>query len=101
MESFIEALRSGSIPAWAGFVISAIFIIRLLLKYSKWLVLLGVVIAIGYGLIKFFPRASQTLSEWFQSFSAEKLPEILQENIIELAFMCIFNNYIIRPCSHS
>ena len=80
MESFIEALRSGSIPAWAGFVIAAIFIIRLLFKYSKWLVLLGVVLAIGYGMIKFFPELAAPLSEWVQSFSSEKLPEILPES---------------------
>ena len=79
MESFIEALRSGSIPAWTGFVISAIFIIRLLFKYSKWLVLLGVVIAIGYVVIKFFPELATPISEWVQSFSSEKLPEIFPE----------------------
>ena len=80
MESFIEALRSGSIPAWAGFVIAAIFIIRLLFKYSKWLVLLGVVLAIGYGVIKFFPELATTISEWVQSLSTEKLPEIFPED---------------------
>lgn len=80
MESFIEALRSGSIPAWAGFVIAAIFITRLLFKYSKWLVLLGVVLAIGYGMIQFFPELVTPLSEWVQSFYYEKLPEILPEN---------------------
>ena len=80
MESFIEALRSGSIPAWAGFVITAIFIIRLLFKYSKWVVLLGVVFAIGYGMIQFFPELAKPLSEWVQWFSSEKLPEILPEN---------------------
>ena len=79
MESFIEALRSGSIPAWAGLVIAAIFIIRLLFKYSKWLVLLGVVLAIGYGVIKFFPELATTISEWVQSLSTEKLPEIFPE----------------------
>ena len=76
MESFIEALRSGSIPAWAGLVIAAIFIIRLLFKYSKWLVLLGVVLAIAYGVIKFFPDLASPVSDWVQSFSDEKLPEI-------------------------
>ena len=80
MESFIEALRSGSIPAWAGFVIAAIFIIRLLFKYSKWLVLLGVVLAIGYGVIKFFPELAIPVSDWDQSFSTEKLPEIFPED---------------------
>ena len=79
MESFIEALRSGSIPAWAGFCIAAIFILRLLFKYSKLLVLLGVILAISYGVINFFPELATPISEWVYSFSSEKLPEILPQ----------------------
>ena len=85
MESFIEALRSGSILAWvglAGFVTAVIFILRLLLKYSKWLVLLVVFMVVVFGVIKYFPELVMPFSEWFQSFFPEELPEILQESII-------------------
>ena len=35
-----------------------------------------------FRLIKYFPELVMPLSEWFQSFFPEELPEILQESII-------------------
>ena len=59
MDVFIESLRSGSIVAWVGLLVTAIIVIKLILKFSKVIVLLGILIAIGYGLLALFPECAE------------------------------------------
>ena len=59
MDVFIESLRSGSIVAWVGLLVTAFIVIKLILKFSKVIVLLGILIAIGYGLLALFPECAE------------------------------------------
>ena len=59
MDVFMESLRSGSIVAWVGLLVTAIIVIKLILKFSKVIVLLGILIAIGYGLLALFPECAE------------------------------------------
>jgi hypothetical protein len=54
MDTIYEALVSGNIWAWAGLLVAAIVVIKLLFKMSKWLVLFGILVALGYGFVAFF-----------------------------------------------
>ena len=54
----MESLRSGSIIAWVGLLVIAIIVIKLLFKFSKVLVLIGILIAIIYGLLVLFPECA-------------------------------------------
>ena len=58
MDLFMESLRSGSIIAWVGLLVIAIIVIKLLFKFSKVLVLIGILIAIIYGLLVLFPECA-------------------------------------------
>ena len=58
MDVFIESLRSGNIIAWLGLLVTAVIVIKLVFKFSKVIVLLGIIIAIGYGLLALFPECA-------------------------------------------
>ena len=55
----MESLRSGSIVAWVGLLLTAFIVIKLIFKFSKMIVLLGVLIAVGYGLLALFPECAE------------------------------------------
>jgi hypothetical protein len=74
MDVFLEALRSGSIPAWAGLLVAVIVVIKLLFKMSKWLVLFGILVALGYGFVAFFPELAEPVLDWLQSNTPETAP---------------------------
>ena len=59
MDVFIESLRSGSIIAWVGLLVTAVIVIKLIFKFSKVIVLLGILIAIGYSLLALFPECAE------------------------------------------
>jgi len=59
MDVLIESLRSGSIVAWVGLLIIAVIVIKLLFKFSKALLLLGILIVIVYGLVALFPECAE------------------------------------------
>ena len=65
MDVFIESLRSGSIIAWAGLLVPAVIIIKLIFKFSKVIVLLGILIAIGYSLLALFPECAEFVTNLF------------------------------------
>ena len=56
MDFFMESLRSGNILAWVCLLVTAVIVIKLIFKFSKVIVLLGILTAIGYGLIALFPE---------------------------------------------
>ena len=59
MDVLIESLRSGSIVAWVGLLVIAVIVIKLLFKFSKGLLLLGILIVIVYGLVALFPECAE------------------------------------------
>ena len=59
MDVFMESLRSGSIVAWVGLLLTAFIVIKLIFKFSKVIVLLGILIATGYGLLALFPECAE------------------------------------------
>lgn len=84
MEVLIESLRSGSIAAWVGLLIVSIIVIKLLFKFSKLLVLLGLLIAIGYGFLALFPECAKLLTNLLRTETLEIVPTLLNKsNIIQ------------------
>ena len=79
MEIFIESLRTGNIAAWIGLLLVSIIVIKLLFKFSKLLVLIGILVALGFGVVALFPDKFILLTEWIESFSSDNFPEILPE----------------------
>ena len=65
MDVFIESLRSGSIIAWVGLLVTAVIVIKLIFKFSKVIVLLGILIAIGYSLLALFPECAEFVTNLF------------------------------------
>lgn len=75
MDTIFEALRSGNILAWAGLLVVVILAIRLLFKMSKWLVLFGILAALGYGFLHFFPEPAEAILSWLGNFVPESSSE--------------------------
>ena len=75
MDTIFEALRSGNIWAWAGLLVVGIIALRLLFKMSKWLLLLCILVALGYGFVHFFPEPAEAVLNWLRTFVPESSSE--------------------------
>ena len=74
MDVFIESLRSGNIIAWLGLLVTAVIVIKLIFKFSKVIVLLGILIAICYGLLALYPECAEFVTNLLSKETFDLVP---------------------------
>ena len=74
MEIIIESLRSGNLAAWIGLLLVAIIVIKLLFKFSKLLVLIGILVALGFGFVALFPECTELVTNFLRTDTFEIAP---------------------------
>ncbi len=74
MEIIIELLRTGNLAAWIGLLLLAIIVIKLLFKFSKLLVLIGILVALIFGFVALFPECTELVTNLLRIDTLEIAP---------------------------